>query len=98
MQTNKMTSNTEKLRAFALGFAEVVGDTGRFLWKTARATVVFFAGIILLGLIYADPETATFRDLLLALRMPAIWTSAAVLAFTYAGACWILNPPQRKRA
>lgn len=27
MQTNKMTSNTEKLRAFALGFAEVVGGT-----------------------------------------------------------------------
>lgn len=85
MQTKNVTSKTDKLRAFALGVAEVVGDTGRFCWKTARATLVFFAGIILAGLIMADPETATFRDLLIALRMPALWTSAAVLAFTYRG-------------
>ncbi|EEH6870572.1 hypothetical protein G0R39_004479 [Salmonella enterica] len=98
MQTKNVTSKTEKLRAFALGVAEVIGDTGRFCWKTARATLVIFAGIILAGLMMADPETATFRDLLLALRMPAIWTSSAILAFMYAGVCWILNPPQPKRA
>lgn len=97
MQTNNVTNKTDKLRAFALGVAEVVGDTGRFCWKTARAALVCFAGIILAGLMMADPETATFRDLLIALRMPAIWTSAVVLAITYSGACLILNPPQRRR-
>ncbi|EPZ3701381.1 hypothetical protein ACXLUX_004385 [Salmonella enterica subsp. enterica serovar Kiambu] len=97
MQTNNVTSKTEKLRAFALGVAEIVGDTGRFCWKTARATLVIFAGIILAGLMMADPETATFRDLLIALRMPAIWSSAAILAFTYSGLCLIVNPPQARR-
>ncbi|EIH7005394.1 hypothetical protein BBR76_003706 [Escherichia coli] len=97
MQTNNVTTKTEKLRAFALGVVEVVGDTGRFCLKTARATLVIFAGIILAGLMMADPETATFRDLLLALRLPGIWTCAAVFAFMYAGVCWILNPPQPKR-
>ena len=57
MQSNNVTSKTDKLRAIALGIAEVVGDTGRFCWKTARATLVIFAGIILAGLIMADPET-----------------------------------------
>lgn len=96
MQTHNVTSKAEKLRSFAQGIAELVGGTGRFCWKTARATLVIFAGIILAGLIMADPETATFRDLLLVLRMPAIWTSAAILAFMYAGVCAILNPPQPK--
>lgn len=95
MQSNNVTSKKDKLRGFALGIAEVVGDTGRFCWKTVRATLVIFAGIVLAGLIMADPETATFHDLLLALRLPALWTASAMLAFMYAGVCWILNPPQR---
>lgn len=97
MQTNNFTDKTEKLRAFALGVAEVVGDTGRFCWRMARATLVIFAGILLAGLIMADPDTATFRDLLLVLRMPALWTISVIFAFMYAGVCAILNPPQPRR-
>jgi len=97
MQYNK-SKNHDKLREFYRGAAETFGWLFWNCYRFAAATLAIFCGIVLAGLLMADPDTATFRDFLLAIRLPALWSSSALLAILWIGLKLILFPPYYPRA
>ncbi|EFH6694694.1 hypothetical protein GNY16_20090 [Escherichia coli] len=90
---DKESTNTEKLREFYRGAAETCGWLFWNCYRFAVATLAIYSGIILAGLLTADPDTATFRDFLLAMRSPSIWMGSAILAILWIGLKLILFPP-----
>lgn len=89
---NKENAGNEKWRAFYFGAVEVTGGLTRNFCRCAVATLVIYAVIILAGLLTADPDTATFRDFLIVLRNPAIWSTSVMLAIMWVGLTLILFP------
>lgn len=91
---NKENAGNEKWRAFYFGAVEVTGGLTRNFCRCAVATLVIYAVIILAGLLTADPDTTTFRDFLIALRNPAIWSTSVMLAIMWVGLNLLLFPRQ----
>ncbi|EHJ6431839.1 hypothetical protein ACFO34_004816 [Salmonella enterica] len=56
----------------------------RFGWRVVASTLFLFALMMLAGLMTCDPDVATFRDLVLDTRNPALWTLPAFGGFGYA--------------
>lgn len=89
-EQSKKNAGNEKWRAFYFGAVEVAGGLARNFYRCAVATLVIYAVIMLAGLLTADPDTATFRDFLISLRNPAIWSTSVMLAIMWVGLTLIL--------
>nr|AGH89366.1 hypothetical protein [uncultured bacterium] len=91
-------TRSEKLRGLCLNAVEVFGLVYRFCFRVAVSTLGFYTGLVLFGLLTADPETTTFRDFLLSLRNPGVWGLAFLLATIWVAVVLAITPPDHYRA
>ncbi len=92
---DKGNTRSDKFEEFYRGAVDAANWLFWNCYRIGVTTLVIYCVTMLAGLLTADPDTATFRDFLIALRNPQIWLSSVMLAIVWVGLTLILLPSRR---